>query len=378
MTPFVSPQIPTADYSRLERTIFNNQQVRSLSTLVVGGGALGNEVVRIPGLLGVARVLIVDPDIVEVSNLPRSFFFWSGDAVGRAKVSGLVEALTNHFPATHWEGLQCEIADVGLARIAKADILFSCVDNDLARLEIAYISTKLDIAVADGGLGTKNYSHGRMSYFPGAKGACYGCLLSPQKRRELLQSWQATLRPCTGGEASVDEVLSSTPTMASVVAAMQVELGLRYLFEDRSQTTVESRSLEVRLHPTASMTEYRTRVSESCPFHECTEGELIESSDPQATIEEVLNQAAADFLVLDWPICTKAECLSCHHQWLPMQRLAAIRRRGHCPACGSGNLLELETVRTIGRDSRFLRLRPQALGLPIDHLFTLRKGSIRQ
>ena len=371
MMLFVSPLIPTPDYSRLEETVFGHPRVRGLTALVAGAGALGNEVVRILGLLGVARVLVVDPDVVEASNLPRSFFFWGREAVGKAKVSSLVDALTPHFPATLWKGLKCEIADVGFGRIAESGILFSCVDSDLARLEIAYISTKLDIAVVDGGLGTKNYSHGRISYFPGAKGACYGCMLSPRKRRELLQYWHATVRPCSAGDRLSEQEFPSTPTMASAVAAMQVEFGLRSLFGERSETTIESRSWEIRLHPKVSMTEFRTPVSERCPFHERGHQKMVGAPGPEVTIQEMLTSASADHLLLDWPICTKAECLSCHHEWVPMLRLATMRRQALCPVCGSGSVLEVETTRSIGRDSPFVHFPPSALGLPPDHLYTL-------
>jgi hypothetical protein len=374
---FVSPLIPTPDYSRLEKTVFSHPRIRSLTALVAGAGALGNEVVRILGLLGVAKVLVVDPDVVEASNLPRSFFFWGEEAVGKAKVSGLVEALTPHFPATQWVGLECEIADVGFGRIAESDILFSCVDSDLARLEIAYISTKLNISVIDAGLGSKNYSHGRISYFPGAKGACYGCMLSPGKRRELLQYWQATVRPCGAAGLLDEREFPSTPTMASAVAAMQVEFGLRSFFGERPatfgeppSTAIESRSWEVRLHPQASMTEFWSPVSESCPFHDWGEQRMFRSPDPEVTIQELLAGANADDLLLDWPICTKAECLSCQHEWSPMLRLARMRLGARCPVCGSGNVLEVETTRSVGRDSPFVHFRPSALGLPLDHLYT--------
>src|SRR6266498_1188996 len=142
-----------ADYSRLTGTPFSSERLGKLSVIVVGAGALGNEVARILGLLGTGHVKMVDPDTVHTSNLPRSTFFWPKNAIGQNKASALVKLASSWFRDTCWTDITVEIADVGFQKIAGSDLMFSCVDSDLARLEIAYISTKLGIPVMDGGLG---------------------------------------------------------------------------------------------------------------------------------------------------------------------------------------------------------------------------------
>src|SRR5579863_5568980 len=184
-----------SDYSRLERTVFARPNVRDLRAIVVGAGALGNEVVKALGLLGAGYVLVIDPDQVEPSDLTRSLFFRDDDCVGRNKAAAIVQAAQHRFADTRFAALESEIADVGYGHLLEADILFSCVDSDLARLEIAYVAITNELAVCDAGLGTPNYSHGRVSWFP-TGGACFGCKLTPRKRRELLSFWDATIRPC--------------------------------------------------------------------------------------------------------------------------------------------------------------------------------------
>jgi molybdopterin/thiamine biosynthesis adenylyltransferase len=364
-----------ADYSRLQETPFSRSRLRQLSCVVVGAGALGNEVARILGLLGTSKVTVVDPDVVETTNLPRSIFFWGEKAVGRNKASALAEAATGIFPQTCWAATQCEIADVGFQCLSDAALLFSCVDSDLARLEIAYISKKLRIPTADGGLGRQNYSHGRVTYFPGAANqACYGCMLSPTKRCELLELWQATLRPCGPGSEGIENELISTPTMAGIVGAIQVEVGLRSLFQAENGTPASSRSLEIQIHPARRMEDFAIPVSTDCPFHR-DETYLTALPRPDATFEELLNTARADTVLLDWPICVEARCMDCEKLWSPMQRLAALRRRGGCPVCGARKILELETIRAIGRDSSWLKVTPSALQLPADHLYSVLRRS---
>jgi len=361
-----------ADYSRLERTPFARDRMRQLRCVVVGAGALGNEVARILGLLGALSVVVVDPDSVEATNLPRSIFFCGGKTIGQNKAHALAAAAAALFPDTQWAAINREIADVGFQCLADAKLLFSCVDSDLARLEIAYISSRLRIPVVDGGLGTRNYSHGRVTFFPGnLDHACYGCMLSPRKRRELLELWQATLRPCSLENGSAEMELGSTPTVAGVVGCVQVELGLRSYFDFKDGRSAAARSLEIQIHPARRMDEFSIPVSTDCPFHHC-EGALIPLPRGNATFEELLDSAGAQAVVLDWPICVEARCMDCGREWPANLRLAALRRRGRCPACGSRNVLELQTIRTIGRESAWLRQTPSALQLPADHLYSVR------
>lgn len=366
------PASPRADYTRLTGTPFSSKRLRELTAIVAGAGALGNEVARILGLLGTGRVVVVDPDTVEASNLPRSTFFWARDQIGQNKALALVKGASSWFPDTGWFAEGTEIADVGFQKIAAAHLIFSCVDSDLARLEIAYISTKLGVPVMDGGTGRQNFSHGRVTYFPATReSACYSCLLSPRKRRELLSTWHATLQPCTPVTESGDTELVSTPTMAAVVGALQVEFGLRNLFHDGAETPLKTNTLEVRLAPDRWLSEFHTPVSAECPFHEPSSQTMHPLPRAECTFRELLDSAAAKHMILDWPICTEAKCQDCGRRWEPMLRLAALRRYGKCPSCGSKGILEIQTIRTVGRDSPWIDCPVSALQLPVDHLYTL-------
>ncbi len=49
-------------------------KIRQASALVVGAGALGNEVCKNLAMMGVALIVVLDRDTVEVANLSRSAF----------------------------------------------------------------------------------------------------------------------------------------------------------------------------------------------------------------------------------------------------------------------------------------------------------------
>ena len=54
--------------------------VKNAKVMVVGAGALGNEVLKNLALFGVGNIYIVDFDTIEYSNLTRSVLFREDDA----------------------------------------------------------------------------------------------------------------------------------------------------------------------------------------------------------------------------------------------------------------------------------------------------------
>src|ERR1700710_2812493 len=72
-------------YSRL-RLIpwWRQERLAAAKVLVVGAGALGNEVIKNLALLGIGTTYLIDLDDVEPSNLSRSVLFRQADG-GRPK-----------------------------------------------------------------------------------------------------------------------------------------------------------------------------------------------------------------------------------------------------------------------------------------------------
>ena len=60
-------------------TWWDQERLSDASVLVIGAGALGNELVKNLALVGVGTVVVVDLDQVENSNLSRGVLFREGD-----------------------------------------------------------------------------------------------------------------------------------------------------------------------------------------------------------------------------------------------------------------------------------------------------------
>jgi hypothetical protein len=357
-------------YSRIAGTFLSQERVSKMRFVVVGAGALGNEAVKALGLLGAGSVLIIDPDSIELSNLSRSIFFRRQHS-GMPKAETLARVLAETFPLTKWDYCNFEIADVGLGRLTDADLLFSCVDNDLARVEIAWAGLRLDLPVSDAGLSGPDYWRGRVSFFGGRQSACFCCKLSPDRRREALTTAQARGNSCWAENHVL--VLPSTPTMAAIFGALQVDFGLRCLLELQDFTQpFASPTIEIRLDQHAGLSRFITPISPECPLHTAAEQRSAALPHDQTTPRELLDLQAATVIDLDWPICVAAQCTKCGRRWQPMRRVGWLRRYGLCPDCGSRNILENENIAGFDRLSAWADVPMIHLGLPGNHLYAVR------
>jgi len=371
-----SPKI----YDRLEQTAYTRSAVGSLSVAVIGCGALGSEAARLLGLLGLSSVLLIDPDVVEPTNLIHSPYLLSNNVLSRFKAEILTKNLAAHFPDTSWEALPCEIADAGFQRLQGCALLFSCTDNTLARVETCYTAHRLQLPVVDAGLKGRAFWSGRVAWLPGGSAACYLCQLGEARRAELLSLSLAASQSCSA-DIQDDQILPSTPTMASIVAGLQVDLGLR-LALTIAGSPVQACAWELSLPlPETTWHSFTIPRSADCPWHDPDDALLDLVPLPMDIVlnESLVQQSSGSdhlpqILELDWPLCVKARCNICRHLWSPMLRLATLRRHATCPACGSSRPHSTETLSRVAPGDPFASLTPRQLGFPSDHLFTLRRS----
>lgn len=196
--------------------------LRKSTVMVVGCGALGNEVLKNLLLMGVGHFIIVDFDCVESSNLTRSVLFRRND-VGKRKVDAARNMLLEINPLADVKSIFGDIAyDVGLGVMAAADVVVGCVDSRWARYCIQRHCLRLGKTWVDGGIleleGTARV------FIP--QHSCYACFLGPHGLQELRQRV-----PCSGLIRRKEEAnhAPTTPIAASVIGAVQAQLAVKTL-----------------------------------------------------------------------------------------------------------------------------------------------------
>lgn len=206
---------------------FRHDAVADARFMVVGCGALGNEVLKNLVLMGARHVVAVDFDRVEAGNLNRSVLFTRRDAeTHRRKTEAVAERLLAMNPDLDLTTLDGDIAhDIGLGWLRRTDVVIGCVDSRWARYCINRLCMRAGIPWVDGGIGQLE---GTVRVFrPGMN--CYACNLGPEGTDELRRRM-----PCSGiiRQEEAEGHAPTTSLVASIIGAVQVQEALKLVHPD--------------------------------------------------------------------------------------------------------------------------------------------------
>lgn len=203
--------------------------LRRLSVGVVGCSGTGSFVVEMLARLGVRRLVLVDPDIVEYRNLNRIVGAKASDAaLGRQKVVVLGEHVAQMGLDTRMELVPESLASPDAVRsLAGCDVVFGCMDSHdgrrtLNRLASFYVLPYFDCGVglaADGSGGIDDVTAAAHYVQPG-RSTLLGRGVIRAKRADaeaMARSDPASYRALRG-EKYIDGVEVDSPAVISVNA----------------------------------------------------------------------------------------------------------------------------------------------------------------
>jgi bacteriocin biosynthesis cyclodehydratase domain-containing protein len=104
-------------------------RVRSTRALVIGAGGTGSWLALSLAMMGVADLMVVDPDVVEHRNRTRQPY--PADSVGRRKVEVLGEIVTGLRPDIRFSGVDLRVEHVGdlSSLVQDRDVVACCADE---------------------------------------------------------------------------------------------------------------------------------------------------------------------------------------------------------------------------------------------------------
>jgi molybdopterin/thiamine biosynthesis adenylyltransferase len=186
--------------------------------LIVGAGALGNEVLKCMLLAGFKNITVVDMDEIVTSNLSRCVFFREGDG-GRRKAEVIAERATELYPGAEVVPVVSRIQDL---EDWDFDIVMGCLDNISARLHVNSHARYHGIPYIDGA--TDGFRGKVQVVFE--KGPCLECTMNESHMRLIDERFS-----CTGGGSVFIPKMASEITTTSAVAAFQVREAMKILSE---------------------------------------------------------------------------------------------------------------------------------------------------
>jgi adenylyltransferase/sulfurtransferase len=348
---------------------WEREKVKQAKVLVIGAGALGNEVIKNLALMGVGNIFIIDFDKIEAANLSRSVLFRESDN-NRSKAEVAAARAKAVNPEVHIQYLNGDVTTgLGLGIIRRMDAIIGCLDNREARLAVNRFCYWMNKPWVDGAI---QELLGLMRVFVPGEGACYECTLTEQALRDLSLRYSCQL---LARQNVLLGKVPTTPTIASIIGGMQSQEALKLIHSMTVEPgkVVHFNGLTNMMHTTA----YVPR--EDCESH-WAYGEITEltARAERTTLQDLLRIARSDLgpqavIELDQELVISLECPNCHTMEQVLQPLSQITfEAGHCPTCGT--LRDAQFTHLITGEENFLHRTLSSVGVPALHILRAQNG----
>jgi molybdopterin-synthase adenylyltransferase len=203
--------------------------VRRARVVVVGVGGTGSVVAQQLAHLGVSDFVLVDPDVVDETNLNRLVGATPSD-VGMPKAAAATRLIRGINPQATVKSIRRDVTDISVAEtLIGRDAIFGCTDSHASRTILNQLAYQYYVPLFDVGVGIV-VSEGLVTHISGrvqmaAPGlACLVCggVIDPVAvRRELQSPIQRAADPyITGQNEPQPAVISLNSTVASLAVTM--------------------------------------------------------------------------------------------------------------------------------------------------------------
>jgi molybdopterin/thiamine biosynthesis adenylyltransferase len=359
-----------ARYDRQELiTWWDQSRLTTARVLVVGAGALGNELVKNLALLGVGNIDVIDLDVVARSNLSRCVFFREADE-GCEKAEVVADRASEVNPEVVIRGIVGDVRRIGLAHLRRYDLVLGGLDNREARVWINASCRKLGMTWIDGAI---EGLQGVVKVFP-PKGPCYECTLGETDRQILAHRKSCTL---LSEEAMLEGKVPTTATTSSIIAGLQVQEAVKILVGREDLVALDGAGLVI-VGDTLDTFRVAYTADEWCPAHDTYDALVDVAIDPHTTLRDVaaVCEPSEDAVVdLEGDLVRTTTCPACHQE-TPIGRmlLALTTADGTCKC---GEVLQLLTATAIPLNDSLTERRLDELGLVGGDVITIRDGNQR-
>ncbi|WP_020557935.1 HesA/MoeB/ThiF family protein [Thiofilum flexile] len=177
--------------------IKGQQALLKATVIIIGLGGLGSVVSMYLASSGIGRLILVDPDQVELTNLQRQIVHTT-ERIGMFKVESAAIQLTALNPTVELELIPRALSEEGLIQLAQqADIVVDCTDNLSTRFLInrACVQTQKPLVS-----GAAIRWEGQVSVFDSRKpdSPCYHCFYGELTEVEQACSVNGVISPLLG------------------------------------------------------------------------------------------------------------------------------------------------------------------------------------
>ena len=348
---------------------WDQARLASAKVLVIGAGALGNEIIKNLALLGVGNVLIADLDRIENSNLSRSVLYRAGDN-GKPKAEVAARAAKEIYPDINVHSFHGDIInDLGLGAYRWADVVIGGLDNREARLSINRNCWKVNKPWIDGAI--EQIDGVARVFVP--DGPCYECTMSKRDwdlirhRRSCNLLSRAEMQ---GGKTP------TTPTVSSIIAGVQTQEAVKLL---HGMPTMAGKGWVFNgLSADVYQTEFQRKSD--CYSHDTLDDVIsLDVSVDDVTVGEMLKLASSQLgqtveIELAREVLHKLVCSKCKAETLLFASPGSVKAgQETCPTCGAAR--EVVTFSKLRGGEDFVGRKLAEVGVPPFDILIARTSS---
>lgn len=204
-------------------------RLQNLRVAIVGLGGMGSAVAQQLAYLGIEQYFLLDPDVIEKSNLNRLIGATIGD-VGTPKIDVARRHIEKVRPGALVSTSKGSVLDSATAKLLiDSDFIFCCTDSHgsravLNQLAYQYLLPTIDMGVSiSAGKGKVTHVTGRVQMLAPRLGCltCANLLDADAVRRDLMTSFERQADPYFIGDAQPEPaVISLNSTVASLAVNM--------------------------------------------------------------------------------------------------------------------------------------------------------------
>tara|TARA_B100001250_G_C19789804_1_gene785906 strand:- start:1056 stop:2162 length:1107 start_codon:yes stop_codon:yes gene_type:complete len=335
---------------------WEQERLLNSKVLLVGAGALGNEIAKNLTLVGVGQITIVDNDLVDLTNISRCVFF-NEDDIGKNKaelLSKKIKSLRN-INSDYFIG---KIQELGIGVFENFDIVIGALDNREARSWVNEYSRMFGKPWVDGAIEGLN---GLVRSF-GIDGVCYECTLSEEDLKLL--SIRKSCALLSEEEITIGKV-PTTATSASIISGFQTQEALIYLSRKKVDLMPLISQQMTFFGESMSFLKSKLKEKKDCYIdHECIKFEKI-NVDFNQKIEELINKYnISPSSRLYREIVSNCLCAQCDNKKVINKYISSLKQKDVlCADCNSE--MQLETEKNI---KEFINYSLNELNFPDNEL----------
>jgi len=216
-------------YDRQKRiTGWDQSKISNATVMVIGAGATGNELIKNLVLAGIGKLILIDYDTINISNLNRCVLFDKKSAKKQEYKVDVVKRAVKNLGETEIIAIKEDLNDIDKKMYQNSDVICSCVDNIEARLQSNNYAYYYGIPFIDSGI-DEFYGTIQAVYSKVKDAACMQCGVSGMDLDLMWKKYSCTGQEIESANGETIGKMATIITTTAIIGGIQSQQVIKFL-----------------------------------------------------------------------------------------------------------------------------------------------------